>query len=86
MAVIKKNITVTEQQEAWIQSQLAMGHYASDSELLRDLIKKEQVRIQEEAIRSELIKGEQSGLSARSPEEIVNAVLKRREANGLQIK
>lgn len=41
MAMVKKSITVTEQQEQWMQAQLATGNYASDSELLRDLIRKE---------------------------------------------
>ena len=37
MAMVKKSITVTDQQEQWMQAQLATGNYASDSELLRDL-------------------------------------------------
>ena len=83
MAMVKKSITVTEQQEQWMQAQLASGSYASDSELLRDLIRKEQMRTSEvEAIRQELIKAEQSGFSSRSPENIVNAVIARKQSNG----
>ncbi|URQ91219.1 type II toxin-antitoxin system ParD family antitoxin [Pseudoalteromonas sp. SCSIO 43101] len=45
-------------------AQLASGNYASDSELLRDLIRKEQMRAYEiEAIRMKLIEAEKSGLS-----------------------
>ena len=45
MAMVKKSITVTDQQEQWMQGQLATGNYASDSELLRDLIRKEQLSL-----------------------------------------
>ncbi|MCG7647818.1 MULTISPECIES: type II toxin-antitoxin system ParD family antitoxin [Alteromonas] len=83
MAMVKKSITVTDQQEQWMQAQLATGNYASDSELLRDLIRKEQMRTSEvEVIRQELIKAEQSGFSSRSPEDIVNAVIARKQTNG----
>jgi len=44
MSMIKKSITVTDTQNEWMQSQLKSGEYASDSELLRDLIRKEQRR------------------------------------------
>ena len=81
--MVKKSITVTDQQEQWIQAQLATGNYASDSELLRDLIRKEQMRTSDvEVIRQELIKAEQSGFSSRSPEDIVNAVIARKQING----
>lgn len=83
MAMVKKSITVTDQQEQWLQTQLATGNYASDSELVRDLIRKEQVRTSEiEVIRQELIKAEQSGFSTRSTEDIVSAVIARKKANG----
>ena len=79
MAMVKKSITVTAQQEQWMQAQLATGNYASDSELLRDLIRKEQERSAEiEAIRIKLIEAEQSGFSPRSPEEIINTVIARK--------
>ncbi|CAM4304997.1 ribbon-helix-helix domain-containing protein [Pseudoalteromonas byunsanensis] len=82
MAMVKKSITVTEQQEKWMQMQLATGGYASDSELLRDLIRKEQMRSNEiEVLRQELIKAEQSGFSSRSAEDIVNAVLAKKQTN-----
>ncbi len=73
---MKKSITVTEQQEEWIQSQLATGNYASDSEVLRDLIRHEQKRDDElQAIRAALIEGEESGASLLSAEQIREDVL-----------
>lgn len=82
MTMVKKSITVTDQQAQWIQAQLATGNYASDSEVLRDLIRKEQTRNSEiDVIRQELIKAEQSGFSTRSTSDIVNAVIARKQAN-----
>ncbi|MCZ4253382.1 type II toxin-antitoxin system ParD family antitoxin [Pseudoalteromonas shioyasakiensis] len=72
MAMVKKSITVTAQQEKWMQAQLASGNYASDSELLRDLIRKEQMRASEiEAIRMKLIEAEKSGHSDKSPNQML---------------
>ena len=72
MALVKKSITVTEQQDKWIQAQLASGNYASDSELLRDLIRKEQQRSAEvEAIRQKLLEAEQAGFVEKAPQEML---------------
>ena len=72
--MIKKSITVTEQQEAWIQAQVADGRYATDSEVIREAIREKQERVAEvEAVRAVLIKAEASGSSNRTPEEILAA-------------
>ncbi len=62
MATVRKTITLTEQQNAWIAAQIAAGSYTNDSEAIRDLIRREQERGAEvESIRQALIEGEQSG-------------------------
>ena len=59
MATVKKSITVTDQQEAWIQAQLADGHYATDSELIREAIREKQLRTAEiDRIRAALTRAE----------------------------
>lgn len=79
MGMVKKSITVTDQQNKWIQSQLSVGKYASDSELLRDLIRKEQARTDEiAALRQALLLGEKSGISNRKPADIMAEVLDNR--------
>jgi len=79
MSMIKKSITVTDKQNAWIQSQLATGNYASDSELLRDLIRREQEKQSQFAeIRMALEAAEASGISSRSPKDILKQVLSNR--------
>ena len=74
MATVRKTITLTEQQNAWIAAQIDAGSYTNDSEAIRDLIRREQERSLE--IESALIEGEQSG----EPEPFDFAVFKRRKA------
>ena len=62
MATVRKTITLTEQQDAWIAAQVAAGQYTNDSEAIRDLIRREQERgLELEALRQALIEGERSG-------------------------
>ena len=85
MAMVKKSITLTDQQNDWLQSQIQKGLYASDSEILRELIREKQEATLNElrilAIRSALEEGEASGVSERSPEDIKKTVLARRSTN-----
>lgn len=62
MGTVRKTITLTDQQDSWIKTQIEAGHYTNDSEYIRDLIRREQERNAEiEAIRTALIEGEASG-------------------------
>ncbi len=62
MGTIRKTITVTDQQDRWIKARIEDGDFTNDSEYIRDLIRRDQARNSEiDAIRGELIKGEQSG-------------------------
>lgn len=62
MATIRKTITVTDQQDHWIDAQIEAGRFANDSELIRDLIRREQERTAEmDALRQALVEGERSG-------------------------
>ncbi len=75
MPMVKKSISVTNQQDSWIKAQIKTGHFGNESEVIRELIRERQIREQKTpeeiaAIRAALIKGEQSGFSNRSVEEI----------------
>lgn len=75
MAMVKKSISVTDQQDSWIKAQIQSGHYGNESEVVRELIRERQLREQETpeqiaAIRAALIEGEKSGFSERSVDEI----------------
>ena len=81
MPMIKKSITLTDQQNEWLQSQIRKGLYASDSEVLRELIREKQEADLEElrmsTVRNLLLEGEESGIGKHSPQEIKEAVLSR---------
>ncbi len=75
MPMVKKSISVTDQQDSWIKAQIKTGHYGNESEVVRELIRERQLRDQEtpaeiEAIRAALIEGEESGFSEQSVDEI----------------
>jgi antitoxin ParD1/3/4 len=62
LGTVRKTITLTDKQDAWIKAQIEAGHYTNDSEYIRDLIRREQERSAEmEAIRTALVEGESSG-------------------------
>ena len=76
MATVRKTITLTEQQDAWIAEQIAAGSYTNDSEAIRDLIRQAQQRdLELDSIRAALIEGELSG----EPEPFDFAAFKRRK-------
>jgi len=72
MPMIKKSITVTDQQEEWIQLQMTSGNYGTDSELIREALREKQLRMDEvDYIRAKLIKAEQGGFTKRTADEIL---------------
>ena len=76
MATVRKTITLTQQQDAWISDQIAAGSYTNDSEAIRDLIRQAQQRdLELDSIRAALIQGELSG----EPEPFDFAAFKRRK-------
>ncbi len=83
MPMVKKSITVTDQQESWIQSQLATGHYATDSELIREALREKEMRMTEiEHIRAKLIRAEQSGFVDKTPEEMLEGFKEKARLDG----
>ena len=85
MAMVKKSISVTDRQDDWIKAQIASGHFGNESEVVRELIRERQIREEKtpeeiEAIRAALIKGEQSGVSKKSVDEIWAEARTRRKA------
>ena len=79
MAMVKKSITVTDQQDHWIKAQIEKGHYGNESEVVRELIRERQLRELEsareiEVIRAKLIEAEQSGFTDQSPDEILQDI------------
>jgi len=69
------NVSLTDKQEDYIKRQIASGDYQNASELVRDALRAHEqshrARLMDE-LRMEIMKGEQSGLSARGIQDILN--------------
>jgi antitoxin ParD1/3/4 len=71
MAMVKRSISLTEQQAEWVRSQVESGHYGNESEVLRALIRDRVAREEEIlAISAALVEGEKSGPGTRTVEDI----------------
>lgn len=68
MATVRKTITLTDQQDKWIKSQISNGGYTNDSEYLRDLIRRDQNKFR--ILQTAVEKGLASGVSNRTVDEI----------------
>ena len=77
MSMLRKTITITDQMESWVKQQIDSGRYGNDSEYFRDLIRRDQERIDAEIkLRSLLNEAEASGLSQHSVLDIWDKVKK----------
>ncbi|MCP3850147.1 MAG: type II toxin-antitoxin system ParD family antitoxin [Gammaproteobacteria bacterium] len=64
---VRKNITLTKQQDEWIKAQIECGHFTNDSDYIRTLVRKDQeANAKLIALRKELKKGIDSGVSDKS--------------------
>ncbi|WP_068546834.1 type II toxin-antitoxin system ParD family antitoxin [Thalassotalea crassostreae] len=83
MAVVRKTITFTEQQDAWLKSRVNSGDYTNDSEYVRDLIRKDQQNNEKlRVLQSAIEEGLASGVSKRSVVDIMKDVEAKIEING----
>lgn len=64
------NISLPDAMKDWVEQQAATGRYSNSSDVVRDLIRREQVRAEKIANMQRLVdEGRASGVSERSPEE-----------------
>lgn len=83
MAVVRKTISFTNQHDQWIKSRIASGDYASDSEYVRDLIRRDQQENEKLlALKSAIFDGLASGISGRDVKDIMSDVERNLRANG----
>jgi len=83
MATIRKTISFTNQQDAWIKARLANGDYASDSEYVRDLIRRDQQENEKfQALKTAIQDGLDSGISNRNINDIMHNVEEQLRADG----
>ena len=83
MGLVKKSITVTEQQNEWIKNRIVNGDYGNDSEYLRDLIRKDRTE-NEKFIRlkNAIQEGIDSGICDDTIEDIMLSVEMDLKKNG----
>jgi antitoxin ParD1/3/4 len=68
------NISLPDQMKAWVEEQTRSGRYGNSSDVVRDLIRREQVRAEKIANMQRLVdEGRASGISERTPREIIEA-------------
>ena len=77
------NISVPDRLREWVQSRIESGQYASVSDYVRDLIRRDQEKADERAaLVAALVEGEQSGVSARRVPDILEALRKEQRGAG----
>lgn len=67
------NISVPEPMREWVQQQISGGRYASSSDYVRDLIRRDQDKASKlEALQAAIVEGFESGVSDKTVEDILN--------------
>ena len=75
---VRVTIAVTDQDDIWIKKRIASGHYASESEYVRDLIRRDQQEHQKlQTLRVAIQEGLDSGVSSRSVKDIMREIEQR---------
>lgn len=83
MAIVRKSITFTEQLNQWVQSLIAQGDYANESEYVRDLIRHDRdKRAGHLAVQEAIQAGIDSGISDQTLPQIMKEVEERMKADG----
>ena len=83
MGTVRKTVMLTDQQDRWIKVRTAAGDFASDSEYIRDLIRRDQeesIRLQ--ALKSAIQEGLESGVSDKTVPQIMEEVEARLRTDG----
>jgi antitoxin ParD1/3/4 len=71
MGTVRKTITLTEKQDAWIKAQIAAGEFTNDSEYIRDLVRRDQEQnARFKALKAAVQDGLNSGVSDKTLGEI----------------
>ncbi|WP_417613101.1 type II toxin-antitoxin system ParD family antitoxin [Parasphingorhabdus sp.] len=74
MATVRKTISLSENQDAWIKSRIARGEFTNDSEYICDLVKRDQSQQDRLAkLREAIAEGLDSGPSDQSLDAIWTA-------------
>jgi len=84
MGVVRKTISVSEKQDAWVKSKVSSGAFTNDSEVIRALLSQaEAIEAHNDAFYAEIQKGIDSGISGRTADEILADARERARKAGL---
>lgn len=74
MATVRKTITISDSQDAWIKSQISRGSFTNDSEYIRDLLRRDQSQENHLAkLKQVIAEGLDDGVSDKSLDDIWSA-------------
>ena len=74
MSTVRKTITLSDKQDAWIKAQIARGEFTNDSEYIRDLVRRDQEgQSKLSNLRKAIAEGLESGVSDLSLSDIWEA-------------
>lgn len=80
MSTIRKTITLSDQQDAWVKTRIESGDYTNDSEYFRDLIRRDQERDAKlRALELAIREGLESEVSERTVKDIWNEAERRHQ-------
>jgi len=83
MSTVRKTITLTDKQDAWIKAQVAAGEFTNDSEYIRDLVRRDQEQNAKFlALKVAIQEGLDSGVSDKTVPQIMTEVEARLKARG----
>ena len=83
MGTVRKSVTLTDQPDRWMEARTAAGDFASDSEYIRDLIRRDhEESIKLQALRSAIREGLESGVSDKTVPEIMEEAEARYRTDG----
>ena len=75
------NISLPDLMKDWITAQIESGKYASSSDYVRDLIRRDQEsRARQDALQAAITQGLESGISDRSTDEVLKQARERAAA------
>ena len=83
MRTVRKSVTLTDQQDRWVTMRTADGDFTSDSEYIRELIRRDQEEsIKLQALKSAIQEGLESGVSDKTVPQVMEEVEARLRADG----
>ncbi|PXW89100.1 antitoxin ParD1/3/4 [Nitrosomonas sp. Nm84] len=88
MAIVKTTLSLTDQDRQWMNEIIASGEYVSNSEYVRNLIRRDKEQRTEspaeiKLIRAKLIKAEQSGFTNKNRDEILADIKEKARRDGV---